>query len=150
MKKINGVQIPLKTIIQVNKEKKHLKAVGNKYIATGANKNGDVVILSYNDSQNKDLKYAHVIRKDGTESVSYYTTSDKQYRSPYVKKIETWNKVKNNLTFNNQVTIQYNGTSKIPESVSTMYIDRDGGDGVEINTRYPYREYAKHFQKPQE
>jgi hypothetical protein len=150
MAKINNIHIPLKTMIQVQKEKRFLKKAGNKEIVTTANKNGDVAILAFNNPQHDELILSHVIKKDGSQTVSYYNTSEKKYRTPFVKVIETYDKLKNNIIFNKQSTIKYNGTSKIPEEVSTMYSDKDGCDGVEIKQKFPFKEYSKHFQKPQE
>ena len=150
MMKINGIKIPLKTMFQVQKEKKALHRNDNKEIVTTANKNGDVVILSYNDSSHTDLHYARLIRNDGSETVKFYNTSEKKYRQPYVRSIETWDKYKDNLIFNKQTDIQYNGSSRIPEIISTMYSDKDGCDGVKIERKFPYSEYIKQFQRPQE
>lgn len=149
MLKINNVRVPLKTMIQVQKEKRFLQKAGNKEIVTTANKNGDVVLLAYTSPKRDELVLSHVIKKDGSQTVSYYTTSEKQYRTPFVKRVETFDKIKNNIIFNRQTVTKYNGTSKIPEEVSTMYSDKDGCDGVDIDTKYPYREYAKHFKRPQ-
>ncbi len=150
MFKINNVRIPLKTMMQVQQEKRFLKRAGNKNIVTTANKNGDVAILSYNNPQHDELIYSYVVNKDGKETVAYYNTSEKKYRSPYIKTIQVFDKIKNNLIFNRQTVIKYNGTSKIPERIATTYIDKDGDDGVLRKRSYPLEEYSKHFQRPQQ
>ncbi len=150
MFKINNVQIPLKTMIKLQKQKHHLRGLGYSNFATTANKNGDVALLTYNDPQHDELHMANVIKHDGKESISFYNTSEKKYRSPYVKEIETWDRVKDNLVFNRLTKIVYNGFSKVPESISTMYLDKDGGDGVQIENKFPFKEYSKRFQKPQD
>ncbi len=149
MFKMNSVNIPIKTMIQVQKEKYCLKKSGNKNIVTTANKNGDIILLSYNSPKHDELSLAQVIGKDGKQTLTYYRSSEKGYRKPYLKVIETWDKLKDHIVFNKTTYLYYNGTSKIPEKISTTFADNDGGDGVEIVQRFPLEEYSKHFKRPQ-
>ncbi len=148
MLKINNVQIPIKSMILLQKEKHNQKKLGYKNFATTANKNGDAVLLTYKNPERDELTSAYVVKKDGKESISFYRTSEKGYRKPYFKEIETWDIIKNNLIFNKTTKIFYNGFSKIPEAIRTTYTDQDIDDGVIIETKYPLEEYSKHFQRP--
>ncbi len=151
MAKINSVHIPLATRYKILKEKHHLRTIGHENFKTLANKRGEAVLLTYSTPEHDELLIANVYKPDGTETISFYKTrSEKGYRKPYQKVIETWDKVKNNLTFKKETIIQYNGISKIPEVISTMYSDNKMDNGVEIVRTFPFQKYAEHFKRPTE
>ncbi len=150
--KINGIKLnaPLKTKIAVYKANKSLEKAGNKNISILQNKRGDVALLAYDTPEHDELVVSQIIRADGTETMSFYKKYPLQgFGKPYMKIVETWDKHKNDLTFNKQTTFQYNGYSKVPEVISTMYTDKDTCDGVEIVKKYPFSVYSKIFQRPE-
>ena len=150
--KINniGVHLPLLKRIKVRHIENDIKSRGYKNIETAVNKNGDVAVLVYSSPAKDELLVADILKRDGKEQVKCYKKSEKEYGRPNYRVIETWDKVKNNLIFNKSVTLQYKHFSSIPEVISTTYTDKDGSDGVEIVRKFPYKEYEKCFQRPQE
>ncbi|MBQ9245688.1 hypothetical protein IJ182_05415 [bacterium] len=137
----NKVPIPLRTRFAVNKSKKNLEKEGYGNIKALANARGDVAVLSYDLAENGSLLVANIIKRDGDQIIIHYNNTSEDYNSPYTRTITSWGKglYDSYYSFKKDVELQYNGKSKIPETIVSINSDIKSHTGLRKTKKSPCR-----------